>query len=106
MIEELAKFEKNGNDRGTTEGGAAPTEAASSQPNMQQHQPTMQSQTNTQQSRTLQQEEQQDKRDPKSETIEVILERSFMKRLEGNKREHCSLGHFLETPIFCHSSTT
>ena len=42
MIEELAKFEKNGNDQGTviTEGEAVPTEAASSQPTTQQHQPT------------------------------------------------------------------
>ena len=33
------------------------------------------------------------------EVIKAMLERSFMKPLKGNMREHCQLGHKLELPI-------
>ena len=37
---------------------------------------------------------------PKKVAIKAMLEKSFQGRQLGQQREHCSLGHFLETPIF------
>ena len=38
--------------------------------------------------------------DPKSCAIRSLLQRSFQKRLVGKVKEHTSLGHVLEEPIF------
>ena len=36
----------------------------------------------------------------KKAAMKALLEKSFQGRQKGVQREHCSLGHFLETPIF------
>ena len=38
--------------------------------------------------------------DANTEALQCLLKRSFQKRLKGKAREHVSLGHLLEAPIF------
>ena len=38
--------------------------------------------------------------DPKSAAMHSLLQCNFLPKQKGKNKEHCSLGHFLETPVF------